>query len=856
MAVGTIPYFSSIMLLTHTSSLTVGLERYIVYPPGVDFGRILMTRHDRRTSRSMSSSLSLFAHFLRSQFCFLSTAPSAQSVPTQRLSGAAVPGGRGIGIIDVEQEEIRDAEYLARAHESGGALGLSMSHEAFADATTVDGMSTVLLEGDLLAESRARPRSRAGSVRKTPSSSARAKHGSVSTPMTASATGAFVDHVIELPTDDDDDVGGKRHTPTNGKQRARTTSAGSHVTPQSVSKSSSVGLFSTAKEVEVVIRNSGGSSKDGKEKAKEKGKRKSDMGKRQTRPAEEAEEDEDAPQPAHPPKPRALLVQRRPDVKTARTEDQVEKQAPVQTSGPRRRAANVMTICSDPDSNSDGGEGDGSEVSVPPRRATGAGSATPVKSGMKPRPRSKSRCEDEARAMAAESATAAGTGKRREEVAKPTRNGAVVPKEKEKEKITERKKREGAKVTSRPRSPTRSPSPTSPGMKNSRTPKRRLSVLVPSAPKEYFSSQSARDAVEAEAERDYEHETRKKGAGAGATLEARRKQLAPVASMHAVAAEASTSTNKRGKPSPATISAPRTVSGKSKSQPQAKAKHKPGASMERAKTRAGGNEDMGEEVENNDISMVVDTPVISTSRGGPRRSAANKATTRLREEIMPDVVSFEMEQKQAKRRRSAGGESVASVRGEEEEETEERRGKRRKVAAEEEEEEEEEEAEVEDVVLVPSAKAKPKPTNGKGKAKTTTTVGSDEDMDNPPTKTKPSEAQERKGARGRGKELAAIRLMTTTVALSDDVIKVGLLLPSLIETKMLKPNVPMAQRLTKLGVQMTTKPTDCTHLVAKGIVRTEKFLCAMTVSPHMLTEEWANASAKAGKLLCASRSSV
>jgi hypothetical protein len=72
----------------------------------------------------------------------------------------------------------------------------------------------------------------------------------------------------------------------------------------------------------------------------------------------------------------------------------------------------------------------------------------------------------------------------------------------------------------------------------------------------------------------------------------------------------------------------------------------------------------------------------------------------------------------------------------------------------------------------------------------------------------------------------------------------------------LTSNVPMAQRLTKLGVQMTTKPTDCTHLVAKGIVRTEKFLCAMTVSPYILTEEWANASAKGGKLLCAFRSSV
>ena len=34
--------------------------------------------------------------------------------------------------------------------------------------------------------------------------------------------------------------------------------------------------------------------------------------------------------------------------------------------------------------------GEMSEASVPPRRATGAGSMTPVKSRMKPRPRSKS----------------------------------------------------------------------------------------------------------------------------------------------------------------------------------------------------------------------------------------------------------------------------------------------------------------------------------------------------------------------------------------------------------------------------------------------------------------------------------
>ncbi|KAF8556143.1 hypothetical protein OG21DRAFT_744777 [Imleria badia] len=64
-----------VVLFTQTSALTVGLERYIMYPLGVDFGKILMTRHD---------------------------APSSQSMPAQCLSGGAVLGDRGIGIIDLE----------------------------------------------------------------------------------------------------------------------------------------------------------------------------------------------------------------------------------------------------------------------------------------------------------------------------------------------------------------------------------------------------------------------------------------------------------------------------------------------------------------------------------------------------------------------------------------------------------------------------------------------------------------------------------------------------------------------------------------------------------------------------------
>ena len=138
---------------------------------------------------------------------------------------------------------------------------------------------------------------------------------------------------------------------------------------------------------------------------------------------------------------------------------------------------------------------------------------------------------------------------------------------------------------------------------------------------------------------------------------------------------------------------------------------------------------------------------------------------------MPDVVSFEREQKQAKRRRSEDWESVASRRGGREEE---RGGKRRKVPR----EEGLEEAELEEVVFVPSVKTKPKPMNGKGKAKGRPTVSSDEAMDDLPAKDKPRGSEEKKGGRGRGKELTAVRVMTTGVTLSDDVIKVSWSSPS------------------------------------------------------------------------------
>ena len=54
--------------------------------------------------------------------------------------------------------------------------------------------------------------------------------------------------------------------------------------------------------------------------------------------------------------------------------------------------------------------------------------------------------------------------------------------------------------------------------------------------------------------------------------------------------------------------------------------------------------------------------------------------------------------------------------------------------------------------------------------------------------------------------------------------------------------------LSKLGVKFVTKPTECTHLLVRSVVRTEKFLCAMAVAPFVLSEKWATMSAANRKL--------
>lgn len=52
-----------------------------------------------------------------------------------------------------------------------------------------------------------------------------------------------------------------------------------------------------------------------------------------------------------------------------------------------------------------------------------------------------------------------------------------------------------------------------------------------------------------------------------------------------------------------------------------------------------------------------------------------------------------------------------------------------------------------------------------------------------------------------------------------------------------------------MGVRLTTRPAECTHLVVPQLVRTEKFLCAIAVAPLILKADWALESASTKQIL-------
>ncbi|KAF7362376.1 hypothetical protein MVEN_00584400 [Mycena venus] len=55
--------------------------------------------------------------------------------------------------------------------------------------------------------------------------------------------------------------------------------------------------------------------------------------------------------------------------------------------------------------------------------------------------------------------------------------------------------------------------------------------------------------------------------------------------------------------------------------------------------------------------------------------------------------------------------------------------------------------------------------------------------------------------------------------------------------------------LAKLGAKVTNRATECTHLIVPHLVRTEKFLCALTGAPYILKKDWALKSAEKEELM-------
>ncbi|KAF8987641.1 hypothetical protein BDQ17DRAFT_1435488 [Cyathus striatus] len=213
------------------------------------------------------------------------------------------------------------------------------------------------------------------------------------------------------------------------------------------------------------------------------------------------------------------------------------------------------------------------------------------------------------------------------------------------------------------------------------------------------------------------------------------------------------------------------------------------------------------------------SPLSELSGAPPRRNAAAKASQRLKDTVMPDVMNFEQEMRKARKsgnftpiqERKDGSSAILKKRGSDMLEKDgelEREVKKRKM-----------EPEKEKTSVVRGS------VKGKGRARE-----AEESEEEAPQTTSVKSAKGRNAKNSsptKTRAPPAVVLATTQVILTDDVTKA----------------------LTKLGVKTTEKPGECTHLLANHLVRTEKFICAVAMGAHIITEKWAVDSAKTKKLL-------
>ncbi|KAG2065402.1 hypothetical protein BDR04DRAFT_1145402 [Suillus decipiens] len=747
----------SIPIVNHTwledcfiawKNLTVGVDKYILFPPGVDFGKMLMTPIGGTNAGSVSMT-----------------------------SGGPVPGGRGVGPIDIDAEEQRDAEYRRGiVDEVEPVTSSKETPRSNVNTKTTSGKSKPkVIDGE------------GSSPPKTPQpTTPRPKRNSLTASQATDMSARGVKEV-EIAVDFGDDEDLNLNDAGDMAASVAMDVDDEHVSPSKAlrhqkprPKFSEKSKKSLSRQLEVTLEEEGGTTSidDGSSRLTKPRPRK------RLKVVQESTVSDASDDVVEVYEGRAtdgVKNSREIDEENS-ADDEVPPKAETKASG----KSNKLLTSKEKTKPHKAGHPPASRErsnseSVPARSSRSIlGSSTPVKTGMKPKPKPKetpqhvsslSDDDDEifSRPVKHQSATSSAKVRAKEPL------------------TTSSKAKEKQKARARSLSTTRSPSPPA---KAFITPKRTVSVLVPPLPKDYLSPSSRKDTP-----------TNKEG----------RSELARTNSINASAAEASTSGSKRGRPS---------LSKPSTSTPPVKKKSKLKARDESASEH------------DDDVSVVFDA---YTSRGLSKRSAASKATSKLRDEIMPDVVNFEKERKNAKRRRSSGLNDSFIPLGDKEEAEEKRDGKKRKVDKARA-EDADEEAEVEEVISHTKSKSKTGTTEGKG-AKKRAEDGMDIDEDELSKRKGVKATQNKKGLHasdvatnqlsGPSRESGTVRVMTTGIQLTDDTIK----------------------RLNKLGAKMTTKPNDCTHLIAKGIVRTEKFLCAIASSPFVLTEGWVNSSVRSGKLL-------
>ncbi|KAH6906233.1 hypothetical protein BKA70DRAFT_439614 [Coprinopsis sp. MPI-PUGE-AT-0042] len=214
--------------------------------------------------------------------------------------------------------------------------------------------------------------------------------------------------------------------------------------------------------------------------------------------------------------------------------------------------------------------------------------------------------------------------------------------------------------------------------------------------------------------------------------------------------------------------------------------------------------------------------------GRRRRNAATKASQKLHDELMPDLMHFEEQLKKSKKGTKGKGrtsdyfvvegDTPAAV-----------SSKRKKGAVEPEGEEDEEDGEKKD--------------KGAGKKRRKSAGGKKDDAENDG---EDENEEERDEEEKRGKKK---RRVSDTKAKE----KAAEVEETKRDIVILATQVKFDERTTRgmvaLGAKFTDKPSHCTHLVANGLVRTEKFLCALTRAPFIVSEDWVKESVKAKKVL-------